>query len=126
MIILEKPIPSFSNVLTTATGNMKFGVNKDLNYVGVQKDSDSKKDHQPDAPSSHLDSLDGGSVKKQVMNKSKEVYQPKAPLSHLDNGAKQQEKKRQVVDDNHGHNTQLMALFGVMGVFSYIPSKYVL
>ena len=32
MLILEEPIPVYNNVLTMATKDMTFGVNKDLNY----------------------------------------------------------------------------------------------
>ena len=32
MLILEKPIPGYNNVLTMATKDMSFGVNKNLNY----------------------------------------------------------------------------------------------
>ena len=32
MFILDKPIPGYNNVLTVATKDMSFGVNKDLDY----------------------------------------------------------------------------------------------
>ena len=33
MIVLKKKVDEYNNVLTLATKNMKFGVNKDINYV---------------------------------------------------------------------------------------------
>ena len=33
MIILKEKVAGYNNVLTLATKNMKFGVNKDINYV---------------------------------------------------------------------------------------------
>ena len=35
MIILEKPIPGYNNILTTVKKGMKFGVNTKVNYVGA-------------------------------------------------------------------------------------------
>ena len=64
MIILEKPIPGYSNILTSASSKMVFGINNKVNYVGVEKE-EGKKVHQPDTPSLHLDNLDA-----QVTNKS--------------------------------------------------------
>ena len=105
MIILEKPIPGYSNILTSASSKMRFGVNSKVNYVGLKKES--KKVHQPDAPSSHLDDLDD-SVKHRVTNKSDSSI------------------KRQVVDKSDGHDTELLTLFGVMGIVSLLTFKYVL
>ena len=112
MIILEKPIPGYSNILTSASIKMRFGVNARVNYVGVKKES--KKVYQPDTPSSHIDDLDevtnksDSSIKKQVADKSDSSI------------------KKQVADKSDGHNTELMALFVVTGAESLLTLKYVL
>lgn len=38
MIILEKKLDEYNNVLTLATKDMEFGVNKDINYVESKKE----------------------------------------------------------------------------------------
>ena len=38
MIILKERVAGYNNVLTLATKDMKFGVNKDINYVEPSKD----------------------------------------------------------------------------------------
>ena len=58
MVILEKPIPGYNNILTSATPDMRFGVNSELNYVGGSNGC-GKKLHQPDKPTQHLSSLSG-------------------------------------------------------------------
>ena len=40
-VILSKKIAGYNNVLTTATAEMKFGVNKDVNYSDPEKDKSS-------------------------------------------------------------------------------------
>ena len=54
MVILEKPIQGYSNILTNATSKMTFGINSKVNYVGIKKKDTPKKVHQPDTPTSHL------------------------------------------------------------------------
>ena len=38
MIILKEMVAGYNNVLTLATKDMKFGVNKDINYVEPSED----------------------------------------------------------------------------------------
>ena len=48
MIILNKPIPGYNNVLTTATKEMGFGKNDKINFQGFVKKKKPKK--EPDSP----------------------------------------------------------------------------
>ena len=107
MVILKKPIPGYNNILTTANKDMKFGVNSMVNYVGVKKKSEDKKVHQPDTPSSHLDSIDD-SVRQPTNNKS------------LDDG----DEKRRVMSRSDSHSGDLLALFGLTAVVSLAALKY--
>jgi hypothetical protein len=59
MVILKKAVVGYNNILKTATEDMKFGTNTKVNYVGVKKKDPPKKQHQPDTPINHLDTLDG-------------------------------------------------------------------
>ena len=44
MIILDKPVPGYNNVLTTATREMRFGKNDKINFQGFVTKSDSEGD----------------------------------------------------------------------------------
>ena len=48
MIILNKPIPGYNNVLTTATKEMGFGKNDKINFQGFVRKKNPKK--EPDSP----------------------------------------------------------------------------
>ena len=83
----------------------------------VNKESESKKVHQPDTSSSHLDSLDD--VKQQVTNKSDSSS---TSLDKIGDGG----MKRQVADKSDSHNAEMLTLFGVTGLASFLVIKYVL
>jgi hypothetical protein len=59
MLLLEKPIPGYSNILLHPDNKTTFGVNKKVNYVGVQQVDTPKKQHQDSAPTAHLNTLSG-------------------------------------------------------------------
>ena len=109
LIILERPIPGFNNVLTTSTDSMQFGVNKAVNYIGVKKDPP-KKVHQPDAPTPHShDDLD------------KETPETN---SHKQVKIDEQKVSKPVNLDNH--NTELVTLLGLSSGLTYVVMRYVL
>ena len=61
-VILDHPIPGYNNLLQTAKGNVKFGFNPKVNYVGIKQDNPPKKQHQDSTPVHHLDTLKGNTV----------------------------------------------------------------
>ena len=61
-VILKSPIPGYNNLLQTAKGNVKFGFNPKVNYVGIKQDNPPKKQHQDSTPVHHLDTLKGNTV----------------------------------------------------------------
>ena len=61
-VILDHPIPGYNNLLQTAKGNVKFGFNPKVNYVGINQDNPPKKQHQDSTPVHHLDTLKGNTV----------------------------------------------------------------
>jgi hypothetical protein len=61
-VILDHPIPGYNNLLQTAKGNVKFGFNPKVNYVGIKQDNPPKKQHQDSTPVHHLDTLKGDTV----------------------------------------------------------------
>ena len=63
MIIQKTTIPRYNNMLRVATKNMKFGLNKNINYYGSERsEHQPKKIHQDSAAiTSHLDSIDSES-----------------------------------------------------------------
>ena len=59
MIIQKTVIPGYNNMLKVATQNMKFGLNKNINYYGTINKNTPKKIHQDDSvKTSHLDNFD--------------------------------------------------------------------
>jgi hypothetical protein len=62
LIILEKPIPGYNNILSSPTKTTTFGINTKLNYVGVKQPDPPKKQHQDSSPVQHLDTLKGNTV----------------------------------------------------------------
>jgi hypothetical protein len=63
LIILEKPIPGYNNILSSPTKATTFGWNTKLNYVGVKQVSPPKKQLESGSPTNHLDTL-GDSTRK--------------------------------------------------------------
>jgi hypothetical protein len=57
LIILEKPIPGYNNILSSPTKATTFGLNTKLNYVGVKQVSPPKKQLESSSPTNHLDTL---------------------------------------------------------------------
>ena len=55
MLILNKPIPGYNNVLTTATKEMGFGTNDKINFEGFVKKKKPKK--EPEIPEKFLHTL---------------------------------------------------------------------
>ena len=106
MVILEKPIPGYSNILTT-TRSMSFGINTKVNYVGA-KDIP-KKAHQPDKPSTHLDNLDDHHKTDKVVDHQKTDKVVGHITSKVDN-----------------HNAELLALLGMSSLTTFLVVKYVL
>ena len=47
-IILSDKIEGYNNILTTATSEMEFGVNKDVNYAKPSKPKTRHSEHKPD------------------------------------------------------------------------------
>ena len=60
--VLNNPIPGYNNILHTAKGNVKFGFNPKVNYVGIKQDNPPKKQHQDSVPVHHLDTLGENTV----------------------------------------------------------------
>ena len=56
LIILEKPIPGYNNILSSPT-KATFWLNTKLNYVGVKQVSPPKKQLESGSPTNHLDTL---------------------------------------------------------------------
>ena len=65
IIILDNPIKSFNNILTTATNDMIFGYNANVNKT--QRSEKSKKQLQTDRPTEHLESFDTNEVTKNIL-----------------------------------------------------------
>ena len=63
VVILKNPINGYNNKLRIASEKMRFGINPNVNFVGV-KNKPPKKIHQEDQPRSHLDTLDNAVVKR--------------------------------------------------------------
>ena len=62
LIILEKPIPGYNNILSSPTKTTTFGINTKLNYVGVRQSDPPKIQLQDSSPVHHLDTLKGNTV----------------------------------------------------------------
>jgi hypothetical protein len=62
LIILEKPIPGYNNILSSPTKTTTFGINTKLNYVGVKQSDPPKKQLQDSSPVHHLNTLKGNTV----------------------------------------------------------------
>ena len=62
LIILEKPIPGYNNILSSPTKTTTFWINTKLNYVGVRQSDPPKKQLQDSSPVHHLDTLKGNTV----------------------------------------------------------------
>ena len=99
MVILAKPIPGYNNTLTSATLHMSFGVNSELNYDEKSNGCD-KKQHQPDKPTKHLNSLSGSQT----------------PCN----------KKKPGESDPSGEDLDMLSLFGATGLVSFLVLKYAL
>ena len=66
MIIQKTTIPGYNNMFRVATKNMKFGLNKNINYYATIRKNTPKKIHQDSTITSHLDNLDD-STKTQII-----------------------------------------------------------
>ena len=77
LIILEKTIPGYNNILKVPIKTTAFGVNTILNYVGVKKTPPLKK-HSPDStPVHHLDTLDDKKILPTIHEHKDEKVRPK-------------------------------------------------
>ena len=118
LIILEKPIPSYNNILSQPTENMTFGLNVKANNTGVKRD-DLKKVHQTDTRTTHLDSLDDkpGAHLDSLVNK---------PIASLGSLGHKQETDKPVKDTQDNHTTELATLLVVSSVGTFLVTKYML
>ena len=79
MLILQKPIPGYNNVLTIATKGMSFGVNKDLNYnpaslVETFTKNDEKKVTPANLMKNNMSESDEGQVTPTIPPKNNSHY----------------------------------------------------
>ena len=83
MIIQKNIIPGYNNMLCMATKDMKFGLNKNINYFHNNRDLQ-KKIHQ-NALTSHLDSL-SNSIQQQNQKEEKKIitYKDKKSPQHTE------------------------------------------
>ena len=76
-VILDKKIEGYNNVLTTATDEMKFGINKDVNYskpkpnIKQPNGSTNNSDHNNDDGGSSVTSNDSDDVHDNVRGYNK-------------------------------------------------------
>jgi hypothetical protein len=88
LIILEKPIPGYDNILSSPTKTTTFGINPKLNYAGVKQSNPPKKQHQNSAPTKHLDTLgeDTAPPKKPVVRTFEPVEPPSIEHQETNDG----------------------------------------
>ena len=103
LIILEKPIVRYNNELKVSDEFMNFGLNKNVNCVGVKKEQP-KKVHQEETPIHNLETLD---------NKTQQV-KIKTP-------GKISTKK-----ETDNINTELMAVLSITGITAFLITKYII
>ena len=110
VVILKNPIDGYNNKLRIASKKMRFGINPNVNFVGI-KNEPPKKIHQKDQPTSHLDTLNNTVVKKE-----------EKATSHHDN----KRSAKDVPINNDEHNTDLMVTFAMKGITAYLITKYII
>ena len=110
MIIQKTIIPGYNNMLKIASKNMKFGLNKNINYMETHKSSQ-KKTHQSasEASTHHLDSFPDNLETEKNKN------------DIIDKIPKRQEK----TEKNNKHNTNLITTMIFSGIITYLVIKYI-
>ncbi len=109
MIILENPIKSFNNTLTTATTDMSFGYNTNVNKIQRSERTKPKKQLQTDRPTEHLESFDTNKITKNIPKNTSD-------LSESQSGSKTNLSLRESQSSN-------LTIFLVSGVLVYGLTK---
>ena len=99
-ILLNKPIPGYNNKLKVSDESMKFGLNEDINRAPIKK--------------SHIDMLGDEKPKKEHQETA---FKENPAIT----GKPEEEKEKKTGDEN-----ELIPLFPVSGLVTYLITKYII
>jgi hypothetical protein len=117
LIILEKPIPGYNNILSSPTKTTTFGSNTKLNYVGVKQSDPPKKQLQDSSPVHHLDTLKGNTVVPKKIAKKVHTTLPVSGASVV---------QRKVVEMRGSSGDGTLAGFGIGTVVVFLLLRVML
>jgi hypothetical protein len=117
LIILEKPIPGYNNILSSPTKTTTFGINTKLNYVGVKQSDPPKKQLQDSSPVHHLDTLKGNTVVPKKIAKKVHTTLPVSGASVV---------QRKVVEMRGSSGDGTLAGFGIGTVVVFLLLRVML